>query len=209
MRYHFLESTPIKRGRGKGFLFALPIIGIVAGSYALITAFSPMLAEFPGIDGSATAMRLSAEPGTHGDRLYIPQINVDMAILAGESESVLQRGAWHRGSGSGNPVDGGNFVLSANRFVMGMTPGETRVQSPLYNIDKLEIGHQIFVDYDGKRYGYEIIKKVIGGSDLSKLEAPSKDAKLTLYPWEPKGASSGDAMIAKPLGTVEKLEIGS
>lgn len=214
MRYHVHKGAAVKKRSGwKAFFIALPIIGLLVGGYILVNIFSPMLIEVnaPGFgSGESTEQRLTSNPGTHGDRLFIPQINVDVAILKGSDESVLDKGAWHRNPQNGNPADGGNFVLSAHRFVMGATPGETRRQSPFYNLDKLQIGNQLFVDYKGERYGYKIIEKQSVKPNQIEIEAPMEDDRLTLYSCTLRGAADGrDVVIAEPLGKVEKLQLGT
>lgn len=208
MRYHVHEGAKIKKRNGwKAFFIVVPILGLFVGGYVLINVFSPMLIEAPG-EKKSTQERLGDTPGTHGNRLYIPQINVDVAILEGASPTILDKGAWHRNPDNGNPVEGGNFVLSAHRFVMGMTPGETRRQSPFYNLDKLQIGNELFVDYEGERYGYKIIDKQSVKPNQTEIEAPSDEDKLTLYSCTLRGSADGrDVIIAEPLGKVEKLQL--
>ena len=90
-------------------------------------------------------------------------------------------GAWWRSPSSGNPKDGGNFVLSGHRFVMGWTPGETMKRSPFYNINKLEKGDVITIDYEGQRYTYTIDEKKSVPPTAVEIEAPTDDSRLTLY----------------------------
>lgn len=212
MRFHFRDGViGTKKSAGRPFLFAIPAIGLVVGAYVLITAFSPAAINMPVLQqGEPTKDKLIAAPGEYGNRLYIPQINVDVAIVEGEDQSVLEQGAWHRKVANGNPEIGGNFVLSAHRFSMGFTPQQTREQSPFYNIHKLEVGQQIFVDYNGERYGYEVIEKDSVQPDQAEIEAPSIEPKLTLYSSTLGGVADGrDVVIAKPLGKVKELSANS
>lgn len=185
---------------------ALPLLGLVAGVYVLLTALSPMLITIPR-SGPGVEKQLRAAPDVNENRLYIPKINVNVAILQGD-QSALDKGAWHRYPDRGDPAKGGNFIVSAHRFSMGWTPQQTRKQSPFYNVGKLAVGDQIFVDYEGERYGYEISEKFTVAPDQIEIEAPSEEAKLTLYSCTLSGATDGrDVFVAKPLGKVEELSV--
>lgn len=204
MRFHYQEGVKIKRQKGKGVLIALPILGLIAGVYVLLTLLSPMMIAVPG-SANQTRESLKAAPGVSDNRIYIPKINVSEPFFTGD-ETVMEKGVWHRKPERGNPEKGGNFILSAHRFSMGWTPMQTRQQSPFYNIDKLEIGDQMVVDYDGQRYGYQIVKKMRVKPTQVEIEASSEEAKLTLYSCTLSGAADGrDVVIAKQLGEFEKL----
>lgn len=106
---------------------------------------------------------------------------MDEAIVEGDAEAVLEKGAWHRRPENGNPEKGGNFVLSAHRFQMGFTPGQTNTKSPFYHIDKLKEGDEIHVDYNYKRYAYVITRKYQVDRYAISIEDPSKETKMTLF----------------------------
>lgn len=189
-------------------LIGLPLMLALAGLYVLFVALSPALVSVPFANTDAkTEQRLKSKPGEYGDRLFIPQINIDVAIVTGTDDSVLDKGAWHRHPENGDPIKGGNFVLSAHRFTMGYTPQQTRAKSPFFNIDRLQIGDQIFVDYQGARYGYKISRKYSVKPDATEIEAASKEPKLTLYSCTLEGSADGrDVIEATPLGKVDKIE---
>ena len=72
-----------------------------------------------------------------------------------------------------------------------------------YHIDKLAVGDKIVIDYIGTRYGYEIEKIFTVKPTQVEIEAPSTDAKLTLYTCELDGSDAGRVVVvAKPLGKV-------
>ncbi len=212
MKYHFIDGAEKKRQWWKPLAWVVPVLLVAAGGYILFTALSPSLINVPLLDSGNTAEteeRLQSKPGTYGDRLFIPQIGVDVAILVG-NESVLDKGAWHRKPENGDPITGGNFVLSAHRFEMGLTPQQTRAKSPFYNIGNLQVGAQIFVDYKGERYGYEITKKYSVKPTQVEIEAPSEQPKMTLYSCTLEGSADGrDVLEAKPLGKVEKMNVST
>ncbi|HEX6461833.1 MAG TPA: sortase [Candidatus Saccharimonadales bacterium] len=210
MKYHFIDGVEKKRQGWKPLVWLVPALLLMGGGYILLTALSPSLINVPLLESGnteATEERLKAKPGSYGDRLFIPQIGVDVAVLIGD-QSVLEKGAWHRQPENGDPITGGNFVLSAHRFEMGLTPQQTRAKSPFYNISKLEVGDQLFVDYKGERYGYEVNKKYAVKPNQVEIEAPSDEPKMTLYSCTLEGSADGrDVLEAKPLGKVEKLQV--
>lgn len=191
----------VKRRRWPGVLAG--IIGIIIVSllgYALVTMFSPTLPILSGKSGSETEKKLAKPAGTYGDRLYIPSININIEISQGRDSSVLEQGAWNRKPENGDPIKGGNFVLSARRFVMGYTPQETVEKSPFYNIGKIQMGDHIFVDYKSKRYEYKVSGKYSVKPAGVAVESPTNDPQLTLYSCNLKGDSDGrDVLEAKPV----------
>ena len=64
------------------------------------------------------------------------------------------------------------------------------------------------MDFQGKRYGYEIIEEKSVKPTQVEIEAPvpeGEDAKLTLYTCTLKGESDGrEVFIAKLLGEVDE-----
>ena len=112
----------------------------------------------------------------------------------------MENGAWWRAPDSGNPKDGGNFVLSAHRFIMGLTPQQTLRKSPFYNIDKLVVGDEITIDYEGERYVYQISKIFAVKPEAIEIENRTDEPQLTLYSCTLGGASDGrEVIIAKPV----------
>lgn len=204
-----LELNPNESHWKRNLLVIIALILIAVGGYILFTAFSPMFntSIVAGRDANETIKKLDEPVGNHGDRLYIPQINVDVAITAGADSSALEKGAWHRKPENGNPETGGNFVLSAHRFVMDVTPQGTVEKSPFYNIDRLMVGDRLVVDYGGKRYEYEIKRKYAVKPDATEIEAKSDEAKMTLYSCTLQGSADGrDVIEAVPLGQVKSQD---
>jgi sortase A len=203
MRYHFLEGATKTKKRSKKLLILLPLFGLISGGYILLNMLAPSL-PIDSRPSDATVQKLVAvKPGLEGDRVYIPQINVDVAISEGDTADALEKGAWHRTNAGGNPEKGGNFVLSAHRFLLGMTPQQTRAKSPFYNLDKLQPGDDLFVDWAGQRYAYKVEKKFSVNRMATEIEAPSSESKLILYSCELRGEAAGREVIqAKPIGTV-------
>ena len=175
-------------------------IMILAGLYTLAVALTPAIIA-PNINPTSnkTIKQLQSKAAITENRLYIPKIDVNLPYATG-SETVMEKGAWWRQPDNGNPADGGNFVLSAHRFIMGLTPQQTLRKSPFYNINKLEIGDKIYIDYSGKRYKYTISKIFAVAPDAVEIEQRTDRPQLTLYSCTLGGSADGrEVIVAKPL----------
>ena len=182
----------------------IPSSGVIIGGYLLITTLSPEASRIPAIQHNrqqAVLRKLDDTTGLDEDRLYIPAIGVDVAIVTGTNEAALNLGAWHRHPDYGDPALGGNFVLSAHRFRLGRTPSGTLKQSPFYHIDKLEPGDKIWVDFRKYRYEYMVQRRYSVKPNQTEIESPSSSAKLTLYSCTLRGSADGREVIeAVPAG---------
>lgn len=175
-------------------------IMILAGLYTLAVALTPaIIAPTINPTSNKTVKQLQSKAAITENRLYIPKIDVNLPYATG-SETVMEKGAWWRRPDNGNPADGGNFVLSAHRFIMGLTPQQTLRKSPFYNIDKLKTGDELVVDYDGKRYTYEISKIFSVTPDAIEIENRTNEPQLTLYSCTLGGSADGrEVIVAKPI----------
>jgi len=174
-----------------------PLVSLACGLYIVLNASAPLLpaAVFTESTNSTANKLVSTSPQIGENRLYIPQININVAIVTGDNLQVLEKGAWHRHPENGNPSDGGNFVLSAHRFTMGWTPQQTRQKSPFYNIDKLNSGDKIYVDWNGQRYEYEVTHRYSVDRTAIQIENRTSEAKMTLYSCDLRGEKAGREVI--------------
>jgi sortase A len=201
----FVHQQGVTGGRKRhGFLsvvlLLISLTGLSAGIYILLLVFTPKIPVFYPVQ--EINVKALEQPDKQDNKIYIPKIGVNVALNAGDAEA-LETGAWHRFPERGDPLKEGNFIISAHRFSMGLTPGETRTKSPFYHIDKLQVGDQILVDYNGKRYGYEITKRFEVKPSQTEIEAEADEARMTLYTCTLKGESDGrEVFYAKPLGEV-------
>jgi LPXTG-site transpeptidase (sortase) family protein len=205
MRYNYRTGVSKKtKSRSKGWV-ALPVFGLIIGAYIVATVMSPAV-DVLGGPVDATAKKLVSDgPNLGENRLYIPKINVDVAVvdIDGNEKAALELGAVHRAPDNGNPAKGGNFVVAAHRFHMGLTPELTRKKSPFYRIDQLATGDQLYVDYKGTRYAYEVTRKQQVSPNATEIEKRTKDDQLTLYSCSLAGPDAGREVIhAKPIGTI-------
>ncbi len=204
MRYTYHGGADLRKKKSSWTL-VLPAFVLLAGGYVLYNTLSPAIADFT-TDSKATAKKLVAsQPAVAEDRIYMPQINVDVPVvaIAGNESLALEKGAIHRSPESGNPKDGGNFVLAAHRFSLGVTPEQTRAKSPFYHIDKLNVGDQLYVDYGGIRYAYEISEKKQVPASAVNIESRSEEPTLTVYSCGLGGLRDNrEVIVAKALGKV-------
>ena len=171
----------------------------VVGVYLLALVTAPSAA--PLIMMKPIEVAALPKPRTTDNRIIIPKIGVNIPYKPGAA--ALDRGAEWRHPDNGNPASGGNFIIAAHRFSIQPTPQSTVEKSPFYHIDKLVVGDKIIIDYDGERYGYEINNIFNVQSTQTDTEAPSAEAKLTLYSCELGGADTGRIVVtAKLLGKV-------
>ncbi|HLZ14583.1 MAG TPA: class E sortase [Candidatus Saccharimonadales bacterium] len=127
----------------------------------------------------ATDLRLSP----HDNRLIIPAMLLNTPINEGADLASLRTGPWRRPNGS-TPAHGGNTVIAAHRFTY------TNPRGAFYYLNKLQPGDLIGVFWEGKRYMYKVAStQTVPPTDIA-IEAPTPDARLTLYTctplWLPK-----------------------
>lgn len=183
---------------------------IIGGLYTILIVRSPIEQPSPDV-AKKTIKELTTERKISAERrLYIPKIGVDLPISAAQSESdtdelaVMADNVLHRKPNNGNPKEGGNFVLAAHRFELGWTPQQTRAKSPLYNIDKLEVGDELFVDYDNVRYRYTITEYKQVAPTALEIENRTSSPQITLYSCDLAGYDAGrEVIIARPNGKVD------
>lgn len=203
MKYNYRTGAEMAKKRPILFVM-LPMIGLLGGAYLLVNTLSPAIPTLVAGDTEVVAKKLTQrQPALKENRLYIPKIGVDVAIVEGVDESSLEGGAWHREPVNGDPISGGNFVLAAHRFNLGFTPQQTRAKSPFYHINKLENGDDVYIDYKGVRYAYEVNKSYKVDESKTEIENRTADPQLTLYSCDLRGPEYGREVIeAKPVGTI-------
>ncbi len=125
------------------------------------------------------------------NRVVIPKIGVDTAVLEGSSLAVLNKldGVWHETGTQSN-----NLVLAGHRFKY-LPPNTTT----LYNLDKLQIGDTIIVDWYRVRYVYIVTEsKIVAKSDIA-IRNPTPTPTLTIYSCEEKNQAHRIVVTAKRL----------
>lgn len=194
-------KLPARHTQPKWLGTAFALLLLISGAYFLVNTLSPFLAGQlidPNNNTTTTLLATTAEKQITENRLYIPKIDINLPYATGGAE-VMERGAWWRVPDNGNPRDGGNFVLSAHRFTMGWTPEQTQRKSPFYHIDKLVVGDELTVDFEGKRYTYAITDIHRVAPDAVEIERRTDTPQLTLYSCTLGGASDGREVIVGKL----------
>ncbi|MFA6512025.1 MAG: sortase [Patescibacteria group bacterium] len=129
------------------------------------------------------------KPVPEDNRLVIPKIGVDVAIVEGADQNALNRGIWHIPDTS-NPTLGGNTVLSGHRFQYLPPSSQT-----LYLLDKLETHDDIIIYWEGKEYDYKVTgRDIILPTQVEILENTS-NAQLTLFTCTPLFTTSKRLVI--------------
>ncbi len=140
----------------------------------------------------------SVSIGEEKKTLMIPKIGLKEEIFEGD-ESALELGVWHKFPERSDPSIGGNFVLVGHRFNFGLTPGETKRKSPLYNVDQVEVGDSIIVEWNGKIYKYIVTAREQVTPNQIEVERNTRDSRLTIYTCTLGGRYDGrEVIVAKP-----------
>lgn len=194
--------------RPKKHAKALRIVTLII-SFALIAGGLYMayvlLAPTSGILPVKTEIDLNTADDAQDsrNRIQIEKINLEVPFFTGGAEE-LEKGVWHRFPERGDPVQGGNFILSAHRFRIANNPVLTKVRSPFYNLDKLEVGDTMRVFYEGEWYTYTITKKYSVKPNEVQIEAPTEEPRMTLYSCSLGGSADGRIVLEATTDTPPK-----
>lgn len=175
----------------------IPLLLLGAGIYTLSLVLAPKLAPILNRGKVEKALN-SSLPQKGDDRVYIQKLGVNVKLRTGGAEAMHAGNAWHRFQERGDPEKGGNFIVSAHRWIRGNTPAATIAQSPFYNTDQLKNGDAIVVDFNGARYKYEIFDIFQIKPDQTEIEDPLPEGEepyLTLYTCTLKGSADGRVVI--------------
>lgn len=156
----------------------------------MIITISPNANFIPSINNLNTADDI----GDNRNRLQIPQIDLEITYRSGGADA-LNDGAWWRFPDRGNPVDGGNFILSAHRFYIGLTPQGTKEKSPFYRLEEINKGAEVRIFYDGAWYDYVITERFQVEPNAVEIEDPSEEPILTMYTCTLGGSADGRIVL--------------
>ncbi len=123
---------------------------------------------------------IADRPVPKENRLIIPRIGVNMPILEGPDERVLDRGGiWHIPNTS-TPIERSNVVLSGHRWQY-LPPSSTT----LYLLDKVQDGDPVILYWDGVEYDYRISGRETVRPDQTEILAPTDGPRLTIFTCTP------------------------
>jgi sortase A len=140
---------------------------------------------------------VSADP-----RLIIPKINVDVPVIYNVAldynaqMAAMQKGVAHFAIPGADSVPGqlGNTVFSGHSSNDLFDPGDYKFI--FAQLDKLQQGDTIYVNYNSVRYTYTVTKKaVVKPSDVNALEGYTDKPYLTLITCTPLGTSLNRLLV--------------
>jgi len=181
---------PKKRKITNRALSVVSILLFLAGGYLMIITVAPNINFIP----SSIDLNTSDDVHDSRNRIQIPQIDLEISYRPGDVDA-LNDGAWWRHEDRGNPKDGGNFILSAHRFYIGLTPQNTKERSPFYRLEELDNGSEIRIFYDGKWYDYVVTKKFKVEPNAIEIEDRTEEHIMTLYTCTLQGSADGRVVI--------------
>jgi LPXTG-site transpeptidase (sortase) family protein len=169
----------------------LALIVLVNG-YVILTPFMPALMyDWQDHSGKEKSLQKLIHPPSKvaaptstpkPNQVIIPSMLLDQPIYDGpESQQykILDAGHIWRFSWGSTPDKGGNTVLIGHRFTY------TNPRGVFYFMNKVQIGDQIGVIWNNKQYSYQVVSiNQVSPTDTS-IEAPSKQAELTLFTCTP------------------------
>jgi sortase A len=142
-------------------------------------------------------------PIAEGDpvaRLEIPEIGLDVVVVAGVSVDDLKRGPGHY---PGTPLPGqyGNAAIAGHRMTY---------DGPFQHVDDLEPGDQIVATTLAGRYVYEVTgTEIVAPDDVGVVATTNPDvAELTLTSCHPKWSTRERIVIHSTLVADESAAVG-
>lgn len=139
--------------------------------------------------------KLQSAPIPAENRLLVPAMHLDEPIQEGRDLRALQNGPWRRPATS-TPAQGGNTVIVGHRYTY------TNPRGTFYYLDRLKVGDEIGIFWQGKKYRYRVQKTAVVKPDTVSVEAPTAGAQLTLYTctplWLPKDRLVVTAQLEAP-----------
>jgi sortase A len=162
---------------------------LLVNVYVIATPFVPGVLFWLVRGHSATSQRLSqdirsgSQPSAQENRLVVPSMQLDQVINEGKDLGAARSGPW-RLPYTSTPDRGGNTVIIGHRFTY------TNPRGVFYHLDKVHVGDEIGVYWRAKKYLYKVTQASVVPPTTVSVEAPTKNAQLTLYTctplWWPK-----------------------
>jgi len=147
-----------------------------------------------GVSYTNTAKEQLAPSKVQDNRIVIPKMGVDTEILEGKTADTLWKGVWHMPMGS-TPDKNGNTIITAHRYLY--RPPSTKT---FYLIDKMEIGDQILVYWNGLKYEYKVTGTKIVDPDEVEILHNTPFKQLTLFSCTPLFTSKQRLVVtAEPI----------
>lgn len=164
------------------FLILMPVFPQLPYYFAQLRGeqiYEPHKSYFDFRDGSDGDSSAGNNDSIDQNMIMIPVVGIEAPVVEGGTEDALSRGAWHR-PGTGTPDEGGNTVITGHRFRY-LPPNNLT----FYHLDKVEIGDQIIVYWEGIEYDYIASEIFIVEPSRVDVEADTANPRLTLYTCTP------------------------
>lgn len=178
-------KTPFQKLSLKHVNWIVAGLIIVINLYIIAVPFLPALQFWITEQTNKTAeAELNEEIKTDQPKRYkkntvvIPRLRMREEIFEGPDISTANKGVWRRPNSSIPPKDS-NTVLVGHRFMYNNPNGV------FYHLDKVKVGDELAMFWEQKRYVYKVETIKTVPASASTIEAPSKDATLTLYTCTP------------------------
>ena len=170
--------------RFTGFLLFFIGLGLMAYLYY------PLLSYHSKSIVSAQSAQPTKSDVTLNNELYIPSIYLKTPIYNGPNISVInQTGSWLKPVGTTEPFEEGNTIIVGHSFTI------KNPNAPFYNLDQVNTGDYIFINWSAKNYKYKVIdKQVVLPSDI-EIEKNTKQNQLTLYTCYPRFSTAKRLVI--------------
>lgn len=135
-------------------------------------------------------------------KLIIPKINVDVPVIYGANYDhdsqmkAMEKGVSHFAIPGANSVPGqiGNTVFSGHSSNDLFDPGDYKFI--FAQLDKMQVGDPIIVNYNSVRYTYSVTKKeVVMPTDVNKLTYQTDKPVLTLITCTPLGTAQKRLLV--------------
>ena len=149
--------------------------------YKLTSRYSRHASELNAVGGNNKAVSFpEAAYSDSARRVIIPKIGVDAPIIESKTAAYgLSKGSW-RVPETSTPDQGGNTVITGHRFKY-LPPNNLT----FYLLDKLTVGDNFFVIWNGKNYTYKVKEtKVVPATQLSIMDQ-TKESIVTLFTCDP------------------------
>ena len=150
---------------------------------------APIPAHLRDLVAQITPLPVPTRGPEHVQRIIIPAIGVDAAVVLGDDWESLKRGpGWH--AGTANPGERGNCVISGHNDIFGEV---------FRDLPDLKVGDQIQVETRSATYTYEVTQtRIVEETEVSVLDATSTPV-LTLYSCYPYGVDTHRIVVIASL----------
>ena len=125
--------------------------------------------------------------------LVVPQMGVRGKIYEGQTEKSLLKGLWRMPMTSDDPASG-NMVVTAHRYLRRPPDPNT-----FYLLDKLKVGDEFYMYWEGKRYDYKVREIKIVDPDQIDILYNTPNPQITLFSCTPLFTSAQRLVVIADL----------